>query len=185
MYSFLSEFLGIDVMSVNHKLIVFGITGDCPALSLITNFINHNGYFCCWLCLIEGEHINNKRQYRYDTIKLRTKQEYSKLSAKAERTQSNIYGHLGESILSNVLDVKFPDAIVLDYLHVSLLGHAKLIILSIYQQLKPTQRAQLNSQINNQAFPRKLILFIHFWFIFLSWILLFVFRFLSQKATTN
>ncbi|CAF3386067.1 unnamed protein product, partial [Rotaria socialis] len=29
---------GINVMNKNHKLIIFGITGDCPAISLICNF---------------------------------------------------------------------------------------------------------------------------------------------------
>lgn len=155
----MSTFLGIDISNVNHKLIIFGITGDCPALSLIINFINHNGYFSCWLCFIEGEHMNKKRQYRYDTVHLRTTDQYFKLSKKAERTQSNIYGHLGESVLSNILDVEFPEAIVLDYLHVSLLGHAKLIILSVYRQLKPAQRKELNSYLRNQFFPRKLVSF--------------------------
>ncbi|CAF3738937.1 unnamed protein product [Rotaria socialis] len=148
---------GIDILNVNHKLIIFGITGDCPASSLIINFINHNGYFSCWLCFIEGEHMNKKRQYRYDTVRLRTTDQYFKLSKKAELTQSNIRGHLGESVLNNILDVEFPEAIVLDYLHVSLLGHAKLIILSVYKQLKPAQRKELNSYLRNQFFPRKLV----------------------------
>ena len=26
------------------------LQGDCPALSLMGNFINHNGYYSCWLC---------------------------------------------------------------------------------------------------------------------------------------
>ncbi|CAF4561077.1 unnamed protein product [Rotaria socialis] len=147
---------GIDILNVNHKLIIFGITGDCPALSLIINFINHNGYFSCWLYFIEGVHMNKKRQYRYDTLHLRTTNQYFKLSKKAERTQSNIWGHLGESVLSNILDVKFPEAIVLDYLHVSLLGHAKLIILAVYHLLKPAQRKELNFYLHNQFCPRKL-----------------------------
>ncbi|CAF3446219.1 unnamed protein product [Rotaria socialis] len=101
----------------------------------------------------QGEHMNKKRQYRYDTVRLRTTDQYFKLSKKAELTQSNIRGHLGESVLNNILDVEFPEAIVLDYLHVSLLGHAKLIILSVYKQLKPAQRKELNSYLRNQFFP--------------------------------
>lgn len=135
---------------------IFGITGDCPALSLVTNFINHNGYYSCWFCFIKGEHISKKRQYRYDTIQLRTTSDYSKLSNKAERVQSKIYGHLGKSVLSDILDVELPHAIILDYLHVSLLGHAKVMIISIYQQLKPTQRHELNFELKKQVFPRKL-----------------------------
>jgi hypothetical protein len=142
-------------LNINHKLIIFGITGDCPAISLISNFINHNGYFSCWFCFIEGEHVKNKRQYRYDTFHLRTSRHYIELSTKAERTHANVYGHLGRSVLDAILDVPFPQAIVLDYLHITLLGHAKLIILSIYKRLKPFQRNQLNIQMNKQNFPRE------------------------------
>ena len=155
-YSVHYIFSGVNILNVNHKLIVFGITGGCPALSLVTNFINHNGYYSCWLYFTKGEHINRKRQYRYGAIQLRTKSDYLKLSDKADRTQSNTYGHLGKSLLSNILDVELPHAIVLDYLHVFLLAHAKLIILSIYRQLKPIQREELNCELKNQVFPRKL-----------------------------
>ena len=154
---FLFSSLGIEIMNINHKLIIFGITGDCPALSLITNFISHNGYYCCWFCLIRGEHIDNKRQYRYETFVSRTSRHYIELSAKAERTQANVLGHLGKSVLDDILDIPLPNEIVLDYLHVSLLGHAKLIISSIYKRLKPFQREELSSQMNEQTFPRRLL----------------------------
>ncbi|CAF3168686.1 unnamed protein product, partial [Rotaria sp. Silwood2] len=127
--------------------------GDRPALSLITNFINHNGYFSCWFCFIQGKHVNKKRQYYYESTNLRTPSQYLRFSNEAEITQSNVYGHLGNSIVNDILDVNFPNAIILDYLHVSLLGHGKLITLLIYQQLKPKQREQLNSEMNNQLFP--------------------------------
>jgi len=91
--------------------LVFGITGDCPALSLVCNFINHNGYFSCWYCFIKGQHINHKRQYRYGSINLRTTEQYLKASKKAERTKTNVYGHLGKSILLSILDVPLPNGI--------------------------------------------------------------------------
>lgn len=148
-------FLGIHVSNINHKLIIFGVTGDCPALSLIINFINHNGYFSCWFCYTKGEHRNRRRQYCYNSIELRTKQDFRKLSAKAEHDQLTILGHRGKSVLEGLLDVQFPNAIIIDYLHISLLGFAKSIILTIYEQLKPKQREIFNSQMNNQSFPRK------------------------------
>ncbi|CAF1677132.1 unnamed protein product [Rotaria magnacalcarata] len=146
-------FGSINVMNKNHKLIIFGVTGDCPAISLICNFINHNGYYCCWFCFIKGEHIGHKRQYRYSSLILRTAEQYSKGSKKAERKKNNIYGHLGKTMLDDILDLPLPNAVVIDYLHVTLLGHAKAIILSIYRQLKPIQREQLNIQLRNQKFP--------------------------------
>ena len=73
----------------------------------------------------------------------------------AERTQTNVFRHLGESVLLCILDTPFPQCIVLDYLHVTLLGHAKNIILAIYRKLRPVQRDQFNAQVKNQNFPRK------------------------------
>ncbi|CAF3066765.1 unnamed protein product [Rotaria sp. Silwood2] len=101
----------------------------------------------------QGQHINKKRQYYYESINLRTAEQYLKASKIAERTKTNVYGHYGNSALENILDVPLPKGIVLDYLHVSLLGHAKAIILSIYHQLKPAQREQFNVQLKSQKFP--------------------------------
>ena len=170
-------------MNQHHKLIIFGITGDCPALSSICNFVNHNGYFCCWFCFIEGEHIDRKRQYRYGPPVLRTIKKYSQASKKAERTNANIYGHLGQSILNQILDVPLPNAIVLGYLHVTLLGHAKAVILSIYRQIKPIQREQFNNQLKCQQFPRKRFLSTTFLKILLliRCINILIFRYFCQK----
>lgn len=137
---------------------------------MITNFINHNGYFSCWYCFIEGIHINKRQQYYYESINLRTPSQFLKYSNEAEVTQSNIYGHWGNSILNDILDVNLPNGIVLDYLHVSLLGHGKLIISVIYKHLKPKQREQLNIAMNNQLFPSKISF--HGLFHFLSCILI-------------
>ncbi|CAF1294231.1 unnamed protein product [Didymodactylos carnosus] len=139
---------------LNYKLKIYGITGDCPALKLILNFIGHGGYCCCWFCYLKGEHIGNKRQYYHQQqLVMRGTKQYSEESVKAEQKQTNIYGHLGKSILENLLDVPLPQAIIIDYLHVTLLGLAKTIILSIYHQLIPIQRTQLDEQLKQQQFP--------------------------------
>ena len=90
---------------------------------------------------------------------IRTTRKYAKGCREAETTQTNIYGHLGESVLEGVVDVPFPNCIVLDYLHVTLLGHAKAIILSIYRSLKPAQRVPFDAQVRRQSFPRKFLAF--------------------------
>lgn len=141
-------------MKKKFKLIVFGITGDCPALSLMSNFINHNGYYSCWLCFIRGQRMSNKQQYHHEEITLRTMEQCSRLSERAERTKKNVLGHFGTSVIASILDVPFPHAIAVDYLHISLLGHVKAIALSIYDQLRPAQRKQFNAQLKNQNFPR-------------------------------
>ena len=154
-----SSFLVINAGTRHYKLKIYGITGDCPALKMICNFIGHNGYHCCYMCFIKGQHINRKRQYRYERMDIRTTRKYAKGCKEAERTQANVYGHLGESVLEEIVDVPFPNCIVLDYLHVTLLGHAKAIILSIYRLLTPVQRASFDVQVRRQNFPRKFLTF--------------------------
>ncbi|CAF3422229.1 unnamed protein product [Rotaria sp. Silwood2] len=144
----------IKVKNTNYNLKVYGITGDCPALKKILNFIGHGGYDCCWFCYVHGEHKNGKRQYLYQrSIRLRNTQAYLHASNEAHRTQLRVNGHLGKSILQNLLDVQLPDSIVIDYLHVTLLGHVKTIGAAIYHELKPFQRSTFDSQLKRQRFP--------------------------------
>jgi hypothetical protein len=147
--------LVINGHGVDFSLKIYGITGDCPALKSICNFIGHNGYYCCYFCFIRGEHIHGKRQYRYESLNIRTQDQYLFHSLNAEKMRTNEFGHLGQSVLVDIMDISFPQCIVLDYLHVSLLGHAKNIILALYRQLSPAQRKQFDDQLKKQCFPRK------------------------------
>ena len=118
---------------------IVGITGDCPALKLALNFVGHGGYWCCWLCYIKGIHTNGRRQYPYETpIQYRHPKEYLNESFQAEQGNLNVYGHYGVSILHKILDIPLPHSITIDYLHSTLLGHGKAIILAIYNKLKLT-----------------------------------------------
>ena len=161
---FLFFSIGLSVMNTTYKLIVFAVTGDCPALSLITSFINHNGYYSCWHCFIKGESLGNKRQYPYQESSIRTPEEFSKLAAKAQRTNRNVYGHLGRSIVETLVEIPLPTSIILDYMHVTLLGHAKNIILSIYRQMRPAERDHFNNCLKSQRFPRKFSVIFYFSF---------------------
>ncbi|CAF1524702.1 unnamed protein product, partial [Didymodactylos carnosus] len=154
-FVYFSSFKVIEVSTnVNYTIRFFGITGDCPALQKILSFINHNGYYCCWLCFIRGEHINRKRQYFYQLpIEYRTPESYQKQGETAEKEHRNVYGHLGESLLKNLLDVPLPYSIILDYLHISLLRHTKCILPQLYQQLTVPQRRSLDKAFKEQCFP--------------------------------
>ncbi|CAF4588428.1 unnamed protein product, partial [Didymodactylos carnosus] len=140
--------------SLHYTIRFFGITGDCPALKMILNFINHQGYYCCWLCFVRGEHVQNKRQYYYQPpIELRSSQSYNEHGVQAATRHSNVYGHLGISVLKNLLDIPLPQSIIVDYLHVSLLRHAKCILAQLYRKLKPTERDLLDQRLKEQPFP--------------------------------
>lgn len=135
---------------------ILAITGDCPALSLLLNFINHNGYYSCWFCFIKSKYLNHKQQYAHQQAVSRTNDDYEVLSRKAEKKKKHLYGHFGRSIIVELLDTPLPDGIVPDYLHVTLLGHAKNIVLSIYHQMRPQQRKEFNERLVKQTFPREL-----------------------------
>ena len=133
---------------------IFGITGDCPALKLVLNFVGHGGYWCCWLCYLKGVHDGGKRQYRCELpIEYRTSSLFMKKSLQAERENRPVLGHYGVSPLHKILDVPLPQSIIIDYLHATLLGHAKAITLAIYNQLKPGQRSRVDVELKNQSFP--------------------------------
>ena len=139
-----------------YKMRFMAIVGDCPALKLILNFINHQGYYCCFFCEIRGEHIHHlhKRQYFHqDRLNLRDSKSFAEQSAEACRTGTNINGHLGISIFTDLIDNPLPEGIMIDYLHVTLLRHAKSVFSVLYRRLKPSERKILDEKFRNQSMP--------------------------------
>jgi hypothetical protein len=139
------------------KVFFYSIVGDCPALKLVLEFNAHNGYFCCFYCYIEGIHVGGrggKRQYYYeDGTQLRDITSYESESIEAAETSSKVFGHLGRSILHDLLDVPLPYSIIADYLHVSLLRHTRGIVKQIYSSLSPSQRIEFDAGLRAQKFP--------------------------------
>jgi hypothetical protein len=134
---------------------VYGVIADCPAMNLVLNHKSHVGYFCCWYCLIQGEHVNNKRQYYYnENIQVRNKFDFENDSRQAEYLRTSINGRHGVSILNSIVDISLPYSIITDYLHVTLLRHAKTICIYLYKDvLKPKERLELDKKMSIQQFP--------------------------------
>ena len=106
------------------------------------------------MCHLRGVHDNGKRQYRYEaSIEYRSTRLYSKQSSQAEREGRSIFGHHGVSPLHTILDNPLPRSIIIDYMHATLLGHGKRMILTIYDQVKPSQRSMIDFQLKNQPCP--------------------------------
>ena len=84
---------------------------------------------------------------------LRNSTSYLQESIVANDNMANISGHLGVSVLQSILDIALPDSIIIDYLHVTLLGHAKGLILNLYRYITPGQRKKLDVKLNEQQFP--------------------------------
>ncbi|CAF4891514.1 unnamed protein product, partial [Rotaria sp. Silwood1] len=75
-------------------------------------------------------------------------------SRRAHYLRTNVNGRLGLSILDKVLDIPLPNAIVADYLHATLLRHAKTICLYNYNEvMKPQERIMLDKRMSVQRFP--------------------------------
>ncbi|CAF2156524.1 unnamed protein product [Rotaria magnacalcarata] len=123
-------------------------------MKLVLNHIGHNGYYSCWYCKVSGIHTLNKRQYHFEEVPImRTVDTYMSESAEAEKTGENIHGHLGTSILHQILDVPLPQSIIMDYMHITLLRHARCVVLQLYASIKPKQRIELDNILRHQRFP--------------------------------
>jgi hypothetical protein len=134
---------------------VYGVIADIPALNLVLNHKSHGGYDCCWYCKIQGEHVNHKRQYYYDEkVVLRNEYDFALDSRKAHYLQVDTNGRHGISILDKILDIPLPKSIIADYLHITLLRHAKTIMIYLYKEhMRPKNRVQLDKKISVQRFP--------------------------------
>ncbi|CAM4864583.1 unnamed protein product [Rotaria socialis] len=131
-----------------------GVIADCPAMKLVLNHIGHNGYYSCWYCKVSGIHTLNKRQYHFEEVPImRTVDTYMSESTEAEKAGENIHGHLGTSILHQILDVPLPQSIIMDYMHITLLRHARCVVLQLYASIKPKQRIELDNILRHQRFP--------------------------------
>ncbi|CAF4676474.1 unnamed protein product [Rotaria socialis] len=118
--------------------------------------IGHNGYYPCYYCDIKGVHIRKprKRQYPYTpTSNCRTVNSFYVHSREARLKSQNIFGHLGISILEDVLDVPLPHGIIIDYAHVSLLRHFRDVIRVVASSLAPAVRQRIDDSLIKQRFP--------------------------------
>ncbi|CAF3394515.1 unnamed protein product [Rotaria socialis] len=140
---------------INYTVLIYGLTGDCPAIKLATKHVNHQGYWCCWMCFIKGIHTKTKRQYYFEkNLVLRSIAEYETYSKEAQRKKKKIFGHLGCSPFATIVDVPLPQCIVIDYMHVSLLRHMRTVIQYLYQKyLKPKDRDEIDQLFHKQRFP--------------------------------
>jgi hypothetical protein len=134
---------------------VYGLIEDTVALNLALKYKSHVGYFCCWFFTIEGVDVNRKRQYCYDkNIVLRSEYDFQFDSRKAEYLQRNINGRHGISPFDKILDIQLPTAIIFDYLHVTLLRHAKTICLYLYKvYMGVNDRIHFDKKVSAQRFP--------------------------------
>ncbi|CAF4566660.1 unnamed protein product, partial [Didymodactylos carnosus] len=144
------------VLTTSFNLVYYGVIGDCPALKMILNMIEHTGYYCCFYCKLKDHHDRRyrKRQYPYvEPVILRDEKSVFSDSRTAEAKGKNTFGHLGRSILQDILDVPLPKAVLCDYTHVTLLRHFKDVVKTVSFSLSPAVRKRIDYELRQQAFP--------------------------------
>ncbi|CAF3348997.1 unnamed protein product [Rotaria sp. Silwood2] len=148
--------INIDGKSPSLNILYYGIIADCPALSLITKFLNHGGYFCCFYCYTKGYHNQQckKRQYPLNLpLNVRGPESFEIHAKRAEDTGEVVYAHIGRSELTDILDVPFPISILCDYLNVTLLRHFQDVVKALSCSLVPGTRKDIDQKLRTQVFP--------------------------------
>ncbi|CAF0946406.1 unnamed protein product [Didymodactylos carnosus] len=138
--------------SVRYNVVFLGLVGDLPALSMILNFKGHTGYYACFFCFTQGEH-DRKMLYPYTRpLQKRSPQDFHRFALKGNPT-NDYYGHYGNSIISNLFEKDLPLAIMIDYLHASLLRQTKTILTHLRDELSKSDLEELSILLKNQKFP--------------------------------
>lgn len=132
----------INQFKINLKINAF--ICDAPAKAFITGVKNHNGYFGCSKCNVEGDFIQNRMTFPDLNGPLRTDDSFkNKLHAKHHRL---------DSILES-LNVGMVSQVPLDYMHLVCLGVMKRMLQfwtvgSIDVRLKPSQLLEMSNLLN-------------------------------------
>ncbi|CAF3039930.1 unnamed protein product [Rotaria sp. Silwood2] len=101
----------VESVSQDFNAKIYGGITDCPTLKVMADMIGHNGYYPCFYCYMKREHVRlaAKRQYQYELlVNHLTVKSLNTNSRKAQLNKKNVFGHLGTSILDEVVDVPLP-----------------------------------------------------------------------------
>ncbi|CAF1553113.1 unnamed protein product [Rotaria sordida] len=122
----------------------------------MANMIGHTGYYPCFYCYTKGKHIRevSKRQYEYEiSVNCRTVESFYSDSREAQLNSKNVFDHLGTSILDEIVDVPLPYALIIDYVHVSLLRYFRDIVKTVAFSLGLAVREKIDVFFRAQVFP--------------------------------
>jgi hypothetical protein len=87
-----------------------------------------------------------------DRSRQRTSDDFDRFSLQAI-AQKDVFGHFGPTILSQVFVSDLPNAIIVDYLHTTLLRQLKTIIAHLRNRLNYKNLEKLNASLEQQKFP--------------------------------
>lgn len=111
------------------KVVAPVVSLDAPARAMAQNLKQHNGEFSCNICEIEGMELrlgpkSRKRVVPFpeEPAPLRTKQSMKEAAMRAEAENVTVKGVKGSTILEAIPECDPASSIVLDYMHLVLLG---------------------------------------------------------------
>lgn len=93
------------------------VMADAPAKSSVMCIKGHNGYFACPRCVVEGKYLCSRMCYSFLNADLRTDESF--------RSKLNEEHHTGRSCLEEFEYFDSVKDVVIDYMHVALLGTMK------------------------------------------------------------
>ncbi|KAF4522104.1 hypothetical protein B566_EDAN011256, partial [Ephemera danica] len=101
---------------------VLNFVFDSPAKSLVTCTKGHAGYYCCMRCKIKGSYHENKVVLDEFECPPRTNEEFR------TKADTNHHNNNAESPLEHIPYVNMVADMVLDYMHLVLLGVVRMIL---------------------------------------------------------
>lgn len=131
---FLAEFIkeakhlvsnGIQINGDTKKVIISVFCCDAPSRAFILKIKSHSGFFSCAHCTIEGEYYKNRVCFPYSKTEMtkRTHESYINLEFEEHHTSAT------PSKLIEIPNLNLVSSFSLDYMHLTLLGVTRKLIL--------------------------------------------------------
>lgn len=115
-----------------YNLCVHAFIADAPARAKVLNISQFNGEYGCFHCMHPGEKIGernrgNKRVFSSKVYRIRDNSLYSAQIREVKNKKEVLYGLKWSTYLSKWINL--PDACLIDYMHLSLEGEVKKLII--------------------------------------------------------
>lgn len=114
---------GLHFNDKSYKIVIKQIICDAPAKSFILNVKGHTGYSSCTKCTVEGEYRKNRVCFADINAPKRTDDDF--------RSHIDEDYHLGSTILEEIPELKIPDNVPTDPMHLTYHGVTKKILVSL------------------------------------------------------
>ncbi|CAF1154349.1 unnamed protein product [Didymodactylos carnosus] len=120
---------GISVNNNKILVLIAFVTGDMPALSKMSNHVDHTAYYSCMWCYVKGQYLHECRCILFNggiNEQPRTDESYLNDIYNVQRYgYRDHYGVKEEANISLLIDTTEPSTFLIDGMHTIFLCHAK------------------------------------------------------------